>query len=113
MKIVDDLKNNLTIFTIIKKIVQQELYFKEEDVFKPCPNFTVRFSNLLTSELTYGVYTKDTALHTGLKTPKSLNIALKLYKFLLYSVILQIMSESILRDPGAVSRVDYMFVVKV
>lgn len=46
MKIVDDLKNNLTIFTIIKKI-KQELCFKEKGVFKPWLNFTVRFSNRL------------------------------------------------------------------
>lgn len=31
MKIVDDLKDNLTTFTIIKKIVKQELCFKEKD----------------------------------------------------------------------------------
>ena len=47
IKIVDDLKDNLTIFTIIKKIVKQELCFKEKDVFKPWLNFTVRFSNRL------------------------------------------------------------------
>ena len=58
MKIVDDLKNNLTIFTIIKKI-KQELCFKEKGVFKPWLNFTVRFSNRLSwpKNLPFGVYT--------------------------------------------------------